>query len=318
MQTIEIPSLGLTKKVKSLQVFRQNVESAEEGDRLGLCVTQFDPKQMERGIVNRPGYVPHIFAAVITVRKVKYYKKPVSTKEKFHISIGYETVIAKLTIFRASEKVDTKEIKEFDFSKDYEYKSELFDPNSEPQDSGEDNSNQEFALLEFEKPVLVVPDSLIIGSKLDMDIHTNTCRLAFHGRLLESITDKNYASNVLPNLKVYKNKMKTGIVDRVVNDFEIIGKCMFKKETNMEQFMGLKVKLSSGESGIIESSFGKSGKIKIRICEGLNKTTLNMLSKKKIKSQEVTKSDSENLEHVKFVLSFIVYIFNKQKRIQQR
>lgn len=316
--TVEIPSLGITKKVKSLQVFRQNVERAEEGDRLGLCVTQFDPKQMERGILSNAGYVLLIYAAIISVRKIKYYKNPVSTKAKFHVSIGYETVMAKITIFRSSEKADTGEVKEFDFSKDYEYQSELSDPNSELQEGEEDINKQEYALLEFEIPVLAVPHSLVIGSKLDVDIHTNTCRLAFHGRLLESISDKNYTANVMPNLKVYKNKMKTGIVDRVVNDFEVIGKCMFKKETNVEQFVGLKVQLSSGENGIIDSSFGKSGKVKIRILEGLNKTTLDMFPKKKLKSFEATKTDSANPEHVKFVLSFIDYIFNKQKKIIQR
>ena len=186
------------------------------------------------------------------------------------------------------------------------------------QECEQDINSQEFALLEFEKPVLAVPHSLIIGSKLDIDIHTNTCRLAFYGRLLESISDKNYTTNVLPNLKVYKNKMKTGFVDRMVNDFEIIGKCMFKKETNLEHFVGLKVQLSSGENGIIDSSFGKSGKIKIRIPKGLNRTTVDLLSKKKLKSPESTKQDNSSSEHVKFVLSFIVYIFNKQKKIIQR
>lgn len=316
--TIEIPSLGVTKKVKSLQVYRQNVERAEEGDRLGLCVTQFDPKQMERGIVCQPGYTPLIYAAIVSITKVKYYKKPVSTKAKFHISIGYETVIAKITIFRSVEKTDTNEVKEFDFNSDYEYKNELFDPNSEIQEDGEYISSQEFALLEFEKPVLAVPLSLIIGSKLDMDIHTNACRLAFHGHLLVSISDKNYVANVLQNLKLYKNKMKTGIVDRVVNDFEIIGKCMFKKETNVEQFVGLKVKLSTGESGIIDGSFGKSGKIKIRIPEGLTKTTVDLLSKKKLKFHQETKTYDVNAEHVKIFLTFIVYIFNKQKKVIQR
>jgi selenocysteine-specific elongation factor len=124
---------------------------------------------------------------------------------------------------------------------------------------------KQFALLEFEKPVLAVPNCLIIGSKLDTDIHTNTCRLAFWGRLLEGIEDKSYSSTVLPRLKIYKEKCKCGIVDRASNQYEVIGKNMFKKETNIQLFVGLKVELSTGESGVIESSFGQSGKVKIHI-----------------------------------------------------
>jgi hypothetical protein len=37
----------------------------------------------------------------------------------------------------------------------------------------------------FDKPVTCPLQSVIIGSRLDTDIHQNTCRLAFSGRLLE-------------------------------------------------------------------------------------------------------------------------------------
>jgi selenocysteine-specific elongation factor len=34
----------MVKKVKSMQMFRAPVQKASQGDRIGLCVTQFDPK----------------------------------------------------------------------------------------------------------------------------------------------------------------------------------------------------------------------------------------------------------------------------------
>lgn len=40
---------------------------------------------------------------------------------------------------------------------------------------------------------------------------------------------------------------------------------MFKKESLIENFIGFKVKFSTGEVGIIESKFGKTGKIKVYI-----------------------------------------------------
>ena len=34
-----------------MQMFRKPVERAMQGDRIGLCVTQFDPDKLERGLV---------------------------------------------------------------------------------------------------------------------------------------------------------------------------------------------------------------------------------------------------------------------------
>jgi selenocysteine-specific elongation factor len=249
-------------------MFRKPVEHAMQGDRIGLCLTQFDPKHLERGIACMPGYVPAISSAIISVQKIKYFKGNVNTKAKFHISIGHETVMAKLSFFGLLQDfTNMPEEKSFDFNKEYKFQDELL---LDPQDDDKGVSAKEmpvkqFALLEFEKPVLVVPKCLIIGSKLDTDIHTKTCRLAFWGHVLESIEDKNYSSTVLPRLKIYKEKHKCGVVDRASNQFEVIGKNMFKKETNIQLFVGLQVELSTGETGVIESSFGQSGKVKIHI-----------------------------------------------------
>ena len=56
-QVIEIPGLKVSKKIKSMQMFHKPVECASQGDRLGICVTQFDPSQVERCIVSSPGYL---------------------------------------------------------------------------------------------------------------------------------------------------------------------------------------------------------------------------------------------------------------------
>ena len=68
-QTVEIPALKVTKKVKSLQMFRRPVERAIQGDRLGVCVTQFDPRTLERGLVATVGYLPTIPACVVRLHR---------------------------------------------------------------------------------------------------------------------------------------------------------------------------------------------------------------------------------------------------------
>lgn len=77
--------------------------------------------------------------------------------------------------------------------------------------------------------------------------------------------EKNYMSNECSKLKVYKTKSKEGICERANNDSEVICRNMFKKETNLAVFNGLKVTLSSGDEGTIDGSFGQSGKFKVRI-----------------------------------------------------
>lgn len=53
--TIELPELGLQRKVKSLQMFHQSVKTAKQGDRLGMCLTNLDAKAIERGLATSPG-----------------------------------------------------------------------------------------------------------------------------------------------------------------------------------------------------------------------------------------------------------------------
>ena len=119
-----------------------------------------------------------------------------------------------------------------------------------------------------------------IGSKLDTDIHLNQCRIAFHGRALHLFANKDFKDTSVSSLKaaeaqantyqlahlrVYKQKAKEGVVERMQDEMTVIGKALFKKETNMELFNGLRVTLSTGEAGVIEGSFGQSGKFKVRI-----------------------------------------------------
>nr|CAD7570204.1 unnamed protein product [Timema californicum] len=273
INVIEIPQLQVTKKVKSMQMFRQPVVRAFQGDRVGICVTQFDPKTLERGMLCQPGYISKIFSAIVSVKKIKYFKDSIKTKERFHISLGYETVMAKVTIFGVPRQTHDKEdsgcVEEtnFNFDREYKYQDELISQVQvdRPDETDVEAPQQQFALLEFDKPVLTVPKCLVIGSKLDKDIYTNTCRLAFHGTLLKGFDDKSYATMILPRLKVYKEKCKTGIVERLTSENDVIVIKMFKKESNLQVFIGLKVFLTTGEEGIIDSSFGQSGKVKVHI-----------------------------------------------------
>lgn len=233
-------------------------------------MTQFDAKDMERGLVCSPGALPTIIAAIVSVRKINYYKGTVASRSKLHVSIGHDTVMAKVHFFGlygTSAPVSVEE--KFDFSREFLDQEELLSltakKSSDETSSAAEMPVAQYALVEFETPVACAARSLVIGAKLDMDIHTTACRLAFSGRLLEGITDAKYVDTVLPRLKVYVNKSKEGVVERRADDYTVICKGLFKKETNIDLFVNMKVKLSTGENGVIEGSFGQSGKFKVRI-----------------------------------------------------
>ncbi|CAH1265230.1 EEFSEC [Branchiostoma lanceolatum] len=333
---VEVANVKEVKKVKSMQMFKQPVNSAMQGDRVGICVTQFDPKLLERGLVCTPGTLTLIHAAILKVKKIRFFKGACQTKAKFHITMGHETVMARVQFFGSPSQDSTKEEEpHFDFSKEYLYQDELY--GQEGASKGKENGavdseateavpSQQWALLEFEKPVICPQKCLVIGSRLDTDIHANTCRLAFHGRLLEAVVDKNYSETVLPKLKVFKNKSKEGMVERMTDEYTVIGRSLFKKETNIQLFVGLKVKLTTGEEGVIEGGFGQSGKFKIRIPQGLQPGTVQVLSaagkKKKGKKAEEEEAAAAQVTEkgqggIQVSLQFKKYIFDPKKKMIQ-
>ena len=125
-----------------------------------------------------------------------------------------------------------------------------------------------WALLTFEQPITCPVDSLYIASRFDTDIHQNTCRLAFHGRLVHPINLEQDPGGV-KRIRAFKMKQREGTVERVQDENTVIGKGMFKKETDLTMFTGMKVWTERGEVGTIEGGFGKSGKFKVHFPDGV-------------------------------------------------
>ena len=86
-----------------MQMFHKPVRSAQQGDRMGMCVTNLDPKLIERGIATTPGTVSLLSTVICLVRKVRFFKQNCRSGSKFHVSIGHTTVTATATFFGASD-----------------------------------------------------------------------------------------------------------------------------------------------------------------------------------------------------------------------
>ena len=298
-----------------MQMFRKPVKTATQGDRVGICVTQFDPKTLERGLVSSPGYLPTLFGALVEVHKIPYFKGACLNKSKFHITVGYETVMAKLQFFGPSTpSIDDT----FNTDREYVFQEEL--DNTTAVLSGKTATTKQYLLLEFERPITCPKDSLLIGSRLDTDINMNTCRLAFHGHVIVPFLSEDFQKTFYPQLRISKSKSKEGVIERMADDYSVIVRSLFKKETNLQLFSNMKVRLSTGEDGRIEGGFGQSGKIKVRISDGLKEDTKVMLSslkKGRGKKGEATSSEDTPSEPVKVYLDFKKYIYDANHKMVQ-
>jgi len=65
-------------------------------------------------------------------------------------------------------------------------------------------------------------------------------------------------------------KERVGSIEKMIDSYMLMGKDLFSKETPLAPFIGMQVILSNGKKGIIHSSFGKSGKFKIKFDEEVN------------------------------------------------
>ena len=86
----------------------------------------------------------------------------------------------------------------------------------------------------------LLQDALVIGSRFEVDASKATCRLALYGRLAGLIDTSD--PQQMRKLRIFKIKRRSGSIDRVNKDgLSAVCKSMFKKETDISVFAGLKV-----------------------------------------------------------------------------
>lgn len=103
---------------------------------------------------------------------------------------------------------------------------------------------------------------------MDAEIEKNECRLAFFGNILETYDEDK--EEYKKHFKITKEKRKEGVIDKVVDSRNIIGRNLFSKETPVTPFVNMKIAITeTGQVGRITGAFGKSGKFKARFDEDL-------------------------------------------------
>jgi selenocysteine-specific elongation factor len=320
---IEFPALVLDRKIKSMQMFKRQVPSIQQGDRAGICVANLDAKLIERGIAASPGVATLWKAAIALVRKVKYYPGTLQCGSKFHISVGHSTVMATVSFWGARELHEQQQLASgadvaqepllqsstvnvetssllatkpgnkkgdnglqssslgggadlaglplipFDFTQSFLHQDSLLESldSATPADGNGGVSASKsvpllhWALIEFQTPVHCPVHSLAIGSRLDtVDSNASgsvsSCRLAFSARLIVGVDP----DVDLTRLRIYTPKERRGVVSRLgdphrrqddgkIVRYEVFGSDLFKKETDMKPFIGMKIETVRGDVG---------------------------------------------------------------------
>ena len=166
--TIELPVLKLDRKIKSMQMFHKPLKTAQQGDRVGICITQFDPTLLERGIAVAPvGSVPTFKTALVSINRIPYFKSNIKRNSKIHVSVGHETVMA-IPIFFSLKESECKDLNKdkFDWNKNYFYQNELPFLTSKKTDEKEKQENLTYwALVDFETPITCPVGSVYVASR---------------------------------------------------------------------------------------------------------------------------------------------------------
>jgi len=194
-----------------------------------------------------------------------------------HIIAGHQTVMGKLTFMS-----NPRNSSEFDIGSDYEYQHQL------------SMNTRQWALLEFDEPITAPYDALIIGAKLDVDLNLSTCRIAFSGSIVLPVS-----SGMVQQLRIYKMKHREGVIERIEADGKTaICRGMFGKDSDLTKFLGLAVSGPAGQRGVLQSTFGKSGKFKAYFPNGIS---MNLVDNKD--KQDNSNSNKVTLEYKRYLHS---------------
>ena len=247
---IYLPSLRLTRKVKSIQVFHTPVDQASAGDRAALCVVGLEAEKVERGVACEEGGVEWVERLIVRVEKVRFYKEDVKTGQQMHVSIGHDTLQATCTFFNTTPTP----------SSPIPVGTPTFDPALAYLSLPALPAEPALALLTFPQPV-ALPTHFsppIIASHLNAHYTGRSCRLAFRAFILTPLQPTQH-------LRLYKEKMKEGRVERMGKDGEVIGKGIWKGVEEVARWVGFRVEVEGEGWGRIEGGFGKGGKFRVRL-----------------------------------------------------
>jgi selenocysteine-specific elongation factor len=275
---IYFPELCEKKTVKEMQMFKKSIQKACQGDRVGMLIKNLDSTKIERSIACNDGYVSSIDGGLFLLKKVKFYKGEIKSNQKFYIIIGNQGVMAKCLFFNKNSTLNKDIIDEKPSLLETSVNlKNLYNSEFDNQDVLESKDFYTFAFLKFDQKMLIPPEMVALGSKIDFDVSHKSNRIAFYGKLIDTQSED--------KLKIFKIKNKVGNILRMVDDKTAIVKSLFKKDSNVDDFIGKPVTITESEGkieGVILSKFGQTGKVKVEFNTNIKEMKLKNSSGEEI------------------------------------
>lgn len=264
-------------EVRSIEKFKQNVDGAIQGDRIGICIPRVTPNAERGDIYSCAEDLLSNDRFVFLVDKIRFYKMRIENGSKLHISFGHTHCMG--TIFLFSQATERDEIgKTFQSVTNIpdtgeclldrirwraksisveSIKSSRFElvEDIENADAGRDI----FCLIVLSKQIRCLPGSAMIASKLDLDDEYQGCRLALYGLQVD------FPGEFL-HTRVIKSKRKEGVIERLHNDgcTYLVRGLLKKGCSDPERYISNTVyHTQSGIRGRILSTFGKAGLLRV-------------------------------------------------------
>jgi selenocysteine-specific elongation factor len=279
-----------------MQMFKKPISKVFQGDRVGMLIKNLDHTKLERSLACSDGYVQNIHGGIFILRKIQHYKLEIKSNSKFYLIIGNQGVMAKCFFFNKSKPEDiiykdlnNESIMKTNINNKYFYNNEYGF-----QEYLTDNTDEYiFGCLKFDNSLLMPPEMIVLGSKIDFDVSHKSNRIAFYGKMVDKITTNT-------KIKVFKVKTKAGSILRMVDENLAVVKGLFKKDSNIEDFIGKKVTILESEGkidGVIQCSFGQAGKVKVLFNDNIRDLKLKNNDNKEIDFNSFT----IQLEYKKYI-----------------
>jgi len=225
-EVAEIMPQEIQGKIKSIQTFGENLQSAVAGDRVGIAIPGVQARVIYRGCyLCSPGSLSSTDTILARLKVNKFFKFKLAPRMNVHLTIGTPTVAGVI----------------YPFQKEDDYNVIL----------DQVSSNQDFfAYITLNSVIVSEPDDSILISRLDLP--PTKLRIAASGKVID----------VNPrDVSLYNLSIKEGNVRIPSHKEEIIIDNLAHSQIGAKKLIGKQVETISGRSGKIVSAFGGRGSV---------------------------------------------------------
>ena len=244
--TVEVVTLNdgdRCRRVKSIQVFKENVKEITSGDRAAICVPKI--AKLERGLIVLPSSSTAFNVALVQLQRVRFFKGAIRHKSSFHVSIGHSHCQARILLLKP----------------DHHYREPILQWLEETTCTfGEQLENTSVAVLCLNSRIRAPGGSVLLGSRMDLDTSDAQCRIAFHGRILSLLDAPSHPASSL--IRMRKTVQRELVVDRVKEHTTTVCKGHFTSQAHALYYQHRPAtNTMRGLRGHVSDSFGTTGKV---------------------------------------------------------